>query len=1108
LFPHTLIRASAGTGKTFQLSNRYLGLVVAGVTPDEILATTFTRKAAGEILQRILFRLAEAANDPEHATILGRFIDAKLNCERAQHVLETLVHQLHRLHVSTLDSFFAQLAGSFDLELGLPQGWRIVEPSADARLRNEAIQAVLAAEESRDVLALMHLLTKGEATRTIGEQLRTLVTGLYGLYLETTPKAWDSLPRPSRLTDAKLAAALESLETFPLRDGSQLAQTRDEDLARARVEDWPEFIAKGIACKINEGKETFNRQKIEPGLMEVYQAVLRHAKAVLVGQLADQTKATRQFLEKFHVHYRRLKLARRALRFDDVTRALADSPLSQQSRQVRFRLDTQINHVLLDEFQDTSLMQWNVLRPLVNEVVTGEMLGQEQHDAPSPRPSPPVGNGLRGVPPLAKGPSTSDSRNATDCVPYRGRIHRTFFCVGDVKQAIYGWRGGVAELFDALPAAWPELKQPTLTHSRRSAQPVIDTVNRVFADLSSNPVLQKFVDAAGAWRRGFETHTTAMTNLSGYAQMVTAPLADDDQESVTLLFAAAEVKRLVGEAPGKSVGVLARDNDAVASLIRNLRDLGVSASEEGGNPLTDSQAVLVVLSLLTLADHPGDTAARFHVAASALGAALGYTDYADDRAAHRLSLRARQQLLTHGYGPTIYRWARDLAGCCDARDASRLMQLVEIAYRFEGDAGLRTRDFVNFVEQKRVEAPSPAAVRVMTVHQAKGLQFDIVALPQLDVKLTGQPPPVVVGRPEPTAAANLVCRYANESLRNMLPDEVRAAFEHNVRQEIRESLCVIYVALTRAIHALHLIVAPSKEKDKQLPASMSGVLRAALTDGGRLPANSIVYEHGERQWCRHGVQATPDTPGDVEPAESQEPAFQVALAPAEKRRRILERDSPSDLAHRTHVDLATRMALATGRAVNRGSAFHAWFEQIEWLDDGEPDETLLRTVGLRTGAVESELDEWLPQFRSKLRNPKLRAVLTKRSYISGESTPWSKRSAISAALAGNRPTIEVYRERPFAVRLRDKLLSGTFDRLLLVRGGTLSQIVAAEVLDYKTDAVAAGDPQAVANIVDRYRPQLAAYREAVSVMFGLPSDFIITRLAVIEADAVVDVDES
>jgi ATP-dependent helicase/nuclease subunit A len=1088
-FPHTLIRASAGTGKTFQLSNRYLGLAAAGVLPEAVLATTFTRKAAGEILDRVLTRLAQAANQADQAAELGGFIgDSRFDCDRAQRALEGLVQHLHRLRISTLDAFFAQIARSFDLELGLPPGWRIIEESADARLRGEAIQAVLTAGEERATLNLLRLLSKGEATRSISEQLRGLVNRLYDLYRETTEEAWNSIERPPRLSDDKLEAALQALAEHPLSD-SRFVRARDNELAAARVGNWNRFIEKGLAGCVLAGETKYYGKSIDDALSEIYRALLRHAKGVLVGQLADQTQATWRFLKEFDVQYGRLKYARRALRFDDITLALGKSALVERVRQLTFRLDARLAHVLFDEFQDTSLGQWNVLCPLVDEVM------------------------------LADGAAKS------------------FFCVGDVKQAIYGWRGGVAELIEAVGTAWPRLDQPSLACSRRSAPPVIDTVNRVFSQLDRNPALAGAAAATAAWRRDYELHTTAKQELSGYARMITAPLADlpKEQKHVTLQFAAKEIGRIVRSSPGRSVGVLVRSNEAIAALIHQLQRDGVSASEEGGNPLTDSPAVLTVLSLLALADHPGDTAARFHVAHSPLGATVGLSNHEDAGQAARVSLHVREQLLSRGYGPTLYRWARDLAQECGPRDASRLLQLVELAYRYEPEAGLRTRDFVAYVESQRVEAPSPADVRVMTIHKSKGLEFDIVVLPQLDMKLCGQAPPVLIGRPAPVAAATLVCRYPNQGLRAMLPDTVRAAYDTHTEQETRAALCVLYVALTRAVHALHIIVAPSQLKEKKLPATLSGLLRGALTDANLLPAEAVVYEHGDRGW--QGGVAMEERPGiDAEENWPQTSAFEIALAPAGKhRRRGLERESPSQLARSGQIDLAARMQLDGGRAVNRGSVFHAWFEQIEWLDGNEPDDAALRTIGLQLGASSTELEEWLTQFRAKLQNPRLRATLTRDLYLRG--APWANRPGICSDLANASPSIEVFRERPFAVRLGDTLLSGTFDRLVLIRneaGGydaapregsnrssrptstavkektaalapaPAATLIAAEVLDYKTDAVPADDPQAIGGMVARYRPQLSAYRRAVSSIYGLPPDRVLTRLVLIEVDQVVE----
>ena len=180
----TVIRASAGTGKTFQLSNRFIGLA-ARQAPDNILATTFTRKAAGEILDRVLVRLAEAALKPKKLVELAQHIDGpKIDRARCLGMLREMIRHLHRLRVGTLDSFFVQIAQSFSLELGLPPGWAIAEEIADQVLRAEAIRTVLQNESTEDVVRLMHLLTKGEAARSVSEQIAALVKALYGIYTE------------------------------------------------------------------------------------------------------------------------------------------------------------------------------------------------------------------------------------------------------------------------------------------------------------------------------------------------------------------------------------------------------------------------------------------------------------------------------------------------------------------------------------------------------------------------------------------------------------------------------------------------------------------------------------------------------------------------------------------------------------------------------------------------------------------------------------------------------------------------------------------------------------------------------------------------------------
>lgn len=132
--PHVVILASAGTGKTFQLTNRYLTLLRSG-SPERILASTFTRKAAGEILDRILVRLASAITDAKELSRLQQFVGhPEITRDECLQLLQQLTRQLHRVQISTLDALFSKLASSHTFELGFPPGWRLIEEVESARL--------------------------------------------------------------------------------------------------------------------------------------------------------------------------------------------------------------------------------------------------------------------------------------------------------------------------------------------------------------------------------------------------------------------------------------------------------------------------------------------------------------------------------------------------------------------------------------------------------------------------------------------------------------------------------------------------------------------------------------------------------------------------------------------------------------------------------------------------------------------------------------------------------------------------------------------------------------------------------------------------------------
>ena len=1047
-FPHLTIRASAGTGKTYQLTKRYLGLLAAGERPDRILATTFTRKAAGEILERVLQRLAKAAMDADERGKLGGEIGVpKLAEDRVKALLAVLLRSLHRLRICTLDSFFLQIAGSFGLELDLSPGWRILDEPEDRRLRHAAVLAMLRGAEWKALLTILQSRYAGELRRPVADEIQTVVRGLHELYLDTedAPGAWSALPDLPDADPAGVRAAAEALacaEAPKTQKGAPnavwtkaLAKCADA----AERGDWEAFAAEGLVAAALAGRK-FARLEVPPPLREACNALAVQARAHFHRMLRARTASARGFLEWFDRVHAGLQRERGGLRFGDVTRVLADAALKERLADVYYRLDGRIVHLLLDEFQDTSLPQWRVLEPFAEEVV-----------------------------------AHADGSHS-------------FFCVGDAKQAIYGWRGGVAEIFDHLRDRFPGVQEETLDRSRRSAPPVLDAVNAVFGGIAGNATLapdEKNADAfdarpaARAWGEGFRTHETAHANRPGHVRLVVGEAAAasggneeeagrDEEDgggpdpSDGPGFAAREVARLAREAPRATVGVLVRDNRSVGELIRDLRDLGIPASEEGGMPLTDSPAVLAALSLITLADHPGDSVARFHAAASPLGAVAGLTDPFDRSAGRRAAARIRRRLVEEGYGPVLSGWVRAAAPACDARDLHRLVRLVELGRRHDAEPSLRPSDFVAAVAARKVEDPTAARVRVMTIHQAKGLEFDVVVLPDLgDSMISVWRKEMMAVRGEPAGPVTKICAYAGDAVRRICPDVARLHDEAATR-EFRESLCVLYVAMTRAVHALHLIVPAAGARR----LSAARLVQEALANGREAGPGETLYEHGDPRWHEKEFQVPGSkfqVPG-VTSGDASEPATWNLEPGTWNSSRGLPRRTPSDLEGGVGIDLSKRLRLDDGVARGRGILIHAFFEAVGWLDDGAPSDDDLRAAARRATVPRVEVEAAIREFRAMLERPAVRDALTR-----GRSPDKMKS--------------EVWRERPFAVRDGDAILTGKFDRVVVgSRGG---KIEGADVIDFKTDAVEAGDAVRLDALTEHYRPQLEAYRRAAAKLTGL-----------------------
>jgi ATP-dependent exoDNAse (exonuclease V) beta subunit len=1042
------VLASAGSGKTYRLSNRIIQLLALGVAPGEILASTFTRKATGEILERVLVRLAKGAVEKEAAAELGAHahpaLDDPAECRR---LLARVVEQLHEVNVGTLDAFFVRVARTFFQELGLAPGWTVADRPLEDRLRTEAVLAALEAAEPGHAAQLIRLFNRGSAARRVHDSLAETLYDLLRLRRQVDPSAGDPWHAEFGMEAEEASAALAAQASDLARRIRDLAvpttqkgeevkswvKAREASARALETGDWSSLFDKGIGAKILEGSGEFDRKPIPGEVADLFLEAQQLGRRTLAGPLRQQMEAMGQVAQLLDGAFARVQRKTGAYRFEDVTHLLGGPGAAAGRGDLDYRLDQQVRHLLLDEFQDTSLEQWQALEPLAGELLSGH-LGE-----------------------------------------------RAGVIVADPKQSIYGWRGARPELVHAVGRAYG-LAGETLTRSWRSSGVVLDFVADVFRSLPTNPVVEEIAEGpevAREWMKDF-TELAAARDLPGHVRIHEGPPVSGQGavQADLLRHAAGIVRELHVAMPERTIGVLVRQNRVLSYLMAELGSQGVPASGEGGSPLTDTPPVNAILSLFQLADHPGDHAARYHVARTPLGALVELADWTDDAAARRLSTVVRRALVQSGYGPTLAGWVEGLAPRCDRRQVQRLLQLVELGHRWDERSTLRPSDFVRYVNEEVVEDPSSARVQVMTIHKAKGLEFDVVVLPELYASLTPKARGMAFPLRDPETG-RIVKLYPRMS-KKLLPyfPEVTEARQQGRSADLRDALSVLYVALTRARYALHLVVPPEQGSAK----SAARLIRHALA--GAPEAN---LERGDPRWHLNvgGGRTVQPT---AEATRRHAPRTPPLATPAAGPGRNLPRRSPSSMEGGDAVDLAFHLRLDAGPALRRGDVVHAWCEAVVWLDDGIPEDATLAAIARRVapGMPEREAASLAADFRRWLAAPEIGALL--------------RRSAYPAA---PEDAVQVERERPFARRVGDEIQEGFIDRLVLTsREG---RITAAHVLDFKTDDVAPGDEQRLGERTVRYRPQMEAYRAVAAEQYALPLGTVRGTLLFLAAGRAVEV---
>lgn len=1030
--PNVAIRASAGSGKTYALSLRYIELLASGAPPEEILTVTFTRKAAGEILRRIVGRLAECVLSADALGALAKDLKRpRLTQAEVERWFDAMTLHLDRLRIGTLDGFFAKTCQKHPFQLGLAPGWTIVEGAEETALRSAAIADLMETGDPKYWVELSRLLSKGDVERDIHRQVDTTVDQLHEIFTESLAEAWTVIRGGALLEEKDLRDAIARIHQLSLP--AAFGKGHTSDLKNLDARDWDKLVTQGLSAALADGSHIFNRKEIPSEVVDAYQPVMEHVRAFFRQRVARQLEAAHRILTDFDVCFRQLQTRSGIYRFSDVTRSL----LPEMAADAGIEHSPAIRHLLLDEFQDTSRVQWAAMAEL-----------------------------------------------AESC-----KDEGTFYCVGDPKQAIYRWRGGAAELFDILDDFVGPLEWGELSKNYRSSQVVLDAVHVVFSNLCGNAALKDLDGVGEAWSRTFPRHE-ASEDRPGFVQLRTAPDMDAFPDANAVLrFAASEVARLHREHPAASIGVLTRKNAPMARVFHELRQLDVAASKEGGNPLSNSPAVGLVLSLFDWLDHPGDTASLFHVVHSVLGRRLWGDSEVPlaDRAA-----QMRRELVERGYALVVRDLVLLLQPGLNETEQDRLDQLLELTIQFEPMATLRPSDFVEFVESTKVEDPKAAGVRVMTVHQAKGLEFDIVVLCELDGPLKGPHDSVIVGRNGPDQPIHTVCRYVSQDVLHLFPPSLQKIFAEHWESVVRESLCLLYVAMTRARHALHMILAPSKPNEKTMPGSYGGLLRCAFVGERPVPPDAVLFQNGDPDWySRLDWKSTGRSSNivTIQPATWQTPTADASTVVADvegesssgARSFPITASAPSRQHHLGPGHWQKRFELDEADSLVRGSILHFWYSRIEWLETGTPsDADLFQLLPPRVKAPE-DLASLVRDFRRSLEAPPIDRLFRRPD--------------------GSEEKCRIWRERPFAIRLDDKLVTGIFDRVELHReDGVLQRAV---VIDFKTDRLkSAGATRQRAKV---YEPQLQLYRSALAKMLRLDLNRIDAQIVFVDVGEIVHI---
>lgn len=1096
------VAASAGTGKTKVLTDRVLTLLLAGTPPHKILCLTFTKAAAAEMSNRIAGRLGRWATARDEdlrqdlLRLLGR-VPSEDEAAGARRLFAALLDAPGGMHIETIHAFCQSLLRRFPLEAGIAPHFQVMDDRDSAELLGAAklevpTRARLGTEP--DLARALTLVTArvhemnfpelmGELTAERGRLERLLprhggVAGTVAalaarLGLEPGEDASSLMTwacAEEHFDGAGLRAAADSMLNAggdkDAEKGAILARWLAEPATRAeRFASWRGvFLTNdGTIRKTLATKAVYKAfPPAEPVLAAEAERLLRLENRLKAARIVEATWALLTLGEALLSSYRRAKAARALMDYDDLILAARDLLAKPGAAPwVLYKLDGGIDHVLIDEAQDTNPDQWAVVEKLTEEFFAG--------------------------------------RGARETI-------RTVFAVGDAKQSIYSFQRADPREFERMravfaahvPAAGQKWDEVALNLSFRSAPAVLEAVNAVFApgrpardgvagdeDITHLPHRMGQAGRVELWP---PVEPRPADELPAWKPPVERIRGDSPRTRLARLVAARiramiDHDRLESRGRGVRAGdvlVLVRRRDGfVEDLVRELKSRAVEVAGADRMVLTEQQAVMdltalgnflllpeddltlaVVLKspliglsedqLFTLAHHRGSTEGLWE----ALRRGVDGDDGRFEQAFRRLSelLAQADHLTPHALyarvlGPLGGR--RRLLARLGPEAEDSIDEFMALTLAFERGRPPSLQGFLHWLEagaleiKRDLEQSGRDAVRIMTVHGSKGLQAPIVFLPDTMQVPTRSPRLLWLGEgadelpawPPRADEMDSTCREAAES--------------RKLNRE-REYRRLLYVALTRAEDRLIVCgrrgqkAAPEtcwyqlvRDGLAPIAAEFDDPFLADQDETAEGPVLVVANAQTAPASAENAAEGGPPVAAALpdwaaEPAEP-EPVPPRPLAPSRP-----EGEEPPVRSPLAEVDGKPRM--------QRGRLIHRLLQTLPELPPAERSKAMLRFLARPAWGLET------PQ----------------RLAIAAEVSDILDHPGLAALFApGSRAEV------PVVGRIGDRVVSGRVDRLAVTGDEVL-------IADYKTNR---RPPASDEDIPDLYIRQMAAYRLALACIY-------------------------